>query len=328
MLTPPSDLDETALIKALAGWGLRDARLEYLPVGFGSHHWRAEREDGTRAFVTVDDLAAGFQAGDDVDTAFDGLVRAYGTAAALRDTAGLEFVLAALPDDESVLLRRVGARYAVSVVPFVDGTSSFGAYETKEERRRAAELVGRVHTAGEVVGSDLPLRDDYTIYARFELGEALTLLDRPWTTGPFGEPARALLAARADDLERRLREYDVSAERVRERSGSWVVTHGEPHRGNLLVGADGRLHLVDWDTTRVAPRERDLWLVLDDDLTGWDEYTAIVGDVELDREGLALAEERWALSDIALFVDVLRRPHADDDQTGKTFRSLRSYLAL
>ena len=52
MLTPPTDLDPAALAAALAHWGLGDARLEYLPVGFGSHHWRAGD-----AFVTVDDLA-------------------------------------------------------------------------------------------------------------------------------------------------------------------------------------------------------------------------------------------------------------------------------
>jgi spectinomycin phosphotransferase len=189
-----------------------------------------------------------------------------------------------------------------------------------------AELVGRLHAAGELVPSDLPLQDDYAIYSRARLTEALTILGTPWTGGPFAERARALLAARAEDVERRLRDYDARVERVRARSDSSVVTHGETHRGNFLVGADGRLHLVDWDTTRIAQRERDLWLVLDDELTGWDEYTAVVGDVKLDVEGLALARERWDLSDIALFVDVLRRPHGDDEDTAKTFEGLRHYL--
>jgi aminoglycoside phosphotransferase (APT) family kinase protein len=39
-----------------------------------------------------------------------------------------------------------------------------------------------------------------------------------------------------------------------------VLTHGEPHPGNLIqVGS--RWMLVDWDTTLVAPPERDLWLL-------------------------------------------------------------------
>jgi aminoglycoside phosphotransferase (APT) family kinase protein len=59
---------------------------------------------------------------------------------------------------------------------------------------------------------------------------------------------------------------------VRESSDSWVVTHGEPHRGNVIRDPRGGVYLVDWDTTLIAPRERDLRMVLDRELTGWDEY--------------------------------------------------------
>jgi Phosphotransferase enzyme family len=320
MLTPPSDLDEATIAHALAQWGLRTPELEYLPVGFGSHHWRTGD-----TFVTVDDLAAGFQAGDDEDDAFAALERAYGTASALRD-GGLEFVLAPVPDDEGRSIRRLTERYAVSVTPFVDGTStSWGAYESKDERRRVAEFVGRLHVAGERV-RDRPQRDELTIPSRSVLLDALATLDVPWESGPYADPARAALAAAADDLHRRLAAYDEDAARVLERTDSWVVTHGEPHRANFIVTSDG-LRLVDWDTTRLAPRERDLWLVLDDELTGWDEYAAVVGDVSLERETLALYRRWWSLADIAVFTADLRRPHVDSEQSAANLKSLRENLA-
>jgi Phosphotransferase enzyme family len=320
MLTPPSDLDEATIAHALARWGLRTPELEYLPVGFGSHHWRT-----CDTFVTVDDLAAGFQAGDDEDDAFAALERAYGTASALQDV-GLEFVLAPVPDDEGRSIRRLTRRYAVSVTPFVDGTStSWGAYESKDERRRVAELVGRLHVLGDRVRA-LPQRDELTIPSRSVLLDALATLDVPWESGPYADPARAALAAAADDLHRRLAAYDEDAARVLERTDSWVVTHGEPHRANFIVTSDG-LRLVDWDTTRLAPRERDLWLVLDDELTGWDEYAAVVGDVSLERETLALYRRWWSLADIAVFTADLRRPHVDSEQSAANLKSLRDNLA-
>lgn len=327
MLTPPSDLDSAALVHALAHWELRDSRLEYLPVGFGSHHWSADGSDGRRAFVTVDDLAAGFQGGEEVDAAFAALERAYGTAASLRDSGGLEFVLAPLEDDEGVPVRRLNARYAVSVAPFVDGTSSpFGAYESKDERRRMGELLGRLHVAGALVPADLPRRDDCCIHSRSALSEALASLNLQWETGHFAEPTRVLLAAHVEELNLRLRNYDALASKVRQRSESWVLTHGEPHRGNVIVDALGGLRLVDWDTTLVAPRERDLRMVLDEELTGWDEYTATFGDVSLDHEALALYREGWELSDIAVFVALSRQPHEEDENTAATFAHLLEYL--
>ena len=148
-------------MRALEHWGVHDPELEYLPVGFGSHHWRADAA-GERWFVTVDDLEAGFQSED----AFDTLEHAYRTAAALRDV-GLEFVLAPLADDEGTPIRRLTARYAVSVTPFVDGTStSFGAYDSKDERRRMGGLLGRLHVAGRRVPASLPRRDELTIPSR------------------------------------------------------------------------------------------------------------------------------------------------------------------
>lgn len=326
MLSPPSDLDLDELVLALPRWGLRDPRLEYLPVGFGSHHWRADTDDA-RVFVTVDDLAAGFQAGDSVDEAFAALERAYRTAASLRGVGGLEFVLGPLPDDEGTPIRRLSERYTVSVTPFVDGaSSSWGPYESNDERRRVAELLGRLHVAGALVPADLPRRDDLTIPSRSVLDDALASLEEPWGTGPFADPARALLSASSDELRERLKAYDADAARTHERSDSWVVTHGEPHRANLIVGANGELRLIDWDTTRVAPRERDLWMVLDDELTGWDEYAAVCGDVSLDTEALDLCRRWWDLADIATFTALFRRQHADDENTAATFAGLRAYL--
>jgi spectinomycin phosphotransferase len=312
------------LVRILALWGLREARLEYLPVGFGSHHWGARDGGGQRFFVTVDDLEAGFQAGDDADGAFAALERAYRTAAALRDDAGLEFVLAPVYDGEGAIIRRLDERYAVSMAPFVDGTtSSYGEYESDDERKRIGGLLGRLHAAGAGIPVGLPRRDDCSIPARTTLDEALASHDRPWNTGPFAEPTQALLADRADELDRRLRDYDALAARVRERSDSWVVTHGEPHRANVIVDTRGGLRLVDWDTTLVAPRERDLVMVLDERLTGWNEYIAVAGEVPLDYEALELYRRWWDLADIAVFLVLFRRPHEEDENTVASFEVLR-----
>ena len=326
MLTSPTDLDHDELVRALMPWGVDEPRLVYLPVGFGAHHWHAE-DDGTRWFVTVDDLAAGFQRAADTDAAFAALERAYRTAAVLRDEAGLEFVLAPLLDNEGVILRRVDERYAVSVAPFVEGTSSsFGEYESAAERRRMAELVGRLHVAGDRIPADLPRRDDCSIPSRAVLDEALATLDEPWDTGPFADAARVLLADRADTVDARLRRYDALAERVRGRAESWVVTHGEPHRANVMVDALRRTRLVDWDTTLVAPRERDLCMVLDEELTGWSEYLSVVGDVSLDAEALELYRRWWSLADIAVFVALFRSPHQEDENTVASLTFLRRNL--
>ena len=328
MLTEPRDLDRTELEQLLERrWGLRDPTLDYLPVGFGSHHWRSVDSRGTHSFVSVDDLEAGFQAGPDTDAAFAALDRAFRTAATLRDDAGLEFVVAPLADDEGFVLRRLSDRYAVRVSPLIEGErSGFGAYETPEDRRRMGAALGRLHAATERVPSGLPRRESFELPSRRALEEALHDLDRPWDSGPFGEPTRKLLHSSAAELERRLGDYDELAARVRAGSESWVVTHGEPHRANVIRDPHGGLHLVDWDTTLIAPRERDLRMVLDDDLTGWDDYRARAGAASLSQEALRLYRWSWDLADIGIFVAGFRRPHERTEDTDAYWDSLAGYL--
>jgi Ser/Thr protein kinase RdoA (MazF antagonist) len=297
-------------------------------VGFGSHHWRAVDSSGAQRFVTVDDLHAGFQAGPDTDAAFAALERAFRTAAWLRDEAELEFVVAPLHDDEGALIRRLDDRYAVTVLPLIVGESStWGAYEADDDRRRMGGVLGRLHAVTADVPAGLPRREDLELPSRAALVEALRDLDRRWTSGPFGEPARRLLQVNADRVEQRLKEYDELAAKVRESSERWVVTHGEPHRANVIRDPHGGVHLVDWDTTLIAPRERDLRMVLNEDLTGWDEYVAAAGDATLDRQAVELYRRWWELADTAIFVGLLHRRHERTEDTVASWESLRAILS-
>ena len=328
MLTEPRDLDRSELRLALeGGWGLRDPQLDYLAVGFGSHHWSAIDAGGTRRFVTVDDLDASFRAGTDSDSAFADLDRAFRTAAALRDEAGLDFVVAPLFDGDGGLLRRVSQRYAMTVLPFVDGQSSeFGPYESADDRREVGDMLGRLHASSDRVPNELPRREDFAVPARDALVGALNDRHRSWASGPFAEPARKLLQRNADELERRLLEYDELTAVVRLGSHSWVVTHGEPHAANVIRDPEGGLHLVDWDTTLIALRERDLHAVLDEDLTSWQEYSEHAGPASLNQDALKLYRWWWNLADIAVFVAEFRRPHERTEDTVASWEILARNL--
>jgi len=125
----------------------------------------------------------------------------------------------------------------------------------------------------------------------------------------------------------RLQAYDELADGVRASSDSWVITHGEPHRANVIRDPQGGVHLVDWDTTLIAPRERDLQMVLDQDLTGWDEYSELARVESLNHEALRLYRWWWELTDIAVFVAGFRQPHERTEDMVAAWEILARNLA-
>ena len=108
-------------------------------------------------------------------------------------------------------------------------------------------MLAELHRAP--VGTDL--RRGLDVPARDQLVAALDAVDTPWEAGPLSEAARLALAPHVSTIFGWLKELDDLTASTSD-SAHQVVTHGEPHPGNVLSTASG-LVLVDWDTCLLAP---------------------------------------------------------------------------
>ncbi|MEV4013102.1 phosphotransferase [Nonomuraea angiospora] len=301
----PDSFDEGLLLPALGAWGIGARTLDYAPVGFGDYHWVA---DG-RWFITVADVRR---------RGFDGLRLAMDTAAALRAEAELDFVVAPLrTTDGATLLRLDRHRWAMSVFPYTNGLAGeFGEEQPAEDRAAIIDLLAALHATPPPLSTPpRPLE----LTGRAALEQALQDTRLPWPGGPYAEPAREVIADHAGVLRRRLAEFDRAAART----GEAVVTHGEPHPGNLLRSG-GRWLLVDWDTVGLAVPERDLWLVARDagDLARYADATGRTPD----PAALELYRLRWALDDVAEFVEWFRSPHGRTPDAEQSWDALTGTL--
>lgn len=324
MLSRPEGLTDDDLMRALRrGWGLRRAEVEHAPVGFGSYHWqvRCGRE---RWFATVDDMHARRQ------NDSEPLVLARGRLAAalagtrqLRD-AGLDFVVAPVPDASGGLLRALDQRYVLAVYPFVEGRTH--TWQTILDREERAAVVGRLAQLHAVNPSRcaVVLADDFALPQLDGLRAAMADQEASWHGGPFAEPARALLAKHAGALTAVLERYDALVASVVHRGAGLVPTHGEPHPGNT-IGTDDGIVLIDWDTLLLAPPERDLWSLHDDDPDALDLYRAATGRV-IDPDAMHLYRLRWDLAEICLYVTQFRAPHERSEDITEAWDELRNYL--
>ncbi|MDP9262595.1 MAG: hypothetical protein M3O89_11575, partial [Actinomycetota bacterium] len=74
MRSLPEEFEAGELIGFLAdGWDFDVRAADYAVVGGGSYHWVVNDREGTRGFVTVDDLDQKAWLGDTRESVFDGL---------------------------------------------------------------------------------------------------------------------------------------------------------------------------------------------------------------------------------------------------------------
>ncbi len=312
----PAGLADTEVVAALARhWDIDVSELRYLPVGFGGYHWSAHDAGGGHWFVTATDVAR-FASHADVEQAMSTAVR--------LAQAGLEFVLAPVPAASGRAACPAGARYAITVSPFVDGTpGSWGDAMTSADLAAVTGMLARLHAVREDPG-EVPVRA-LELPNRAVVETSLRERAEPWPTGPYGEPTRALVNNHAASLAKALDTFDELTAELTFSAGELVITHGEPHSGNL-IRADNGLLLIDWDMVGLALPERDLWWIVSDSGAEAARYAQLTGRA-VDETALSSYRLRWDLADLAEFLPWFRGPHEGSADAETAWRGLADIVA-
>lgn len=265
---PESLTDEDVRVGLADGWEIAPTAMRYVPLGGGSYHWDVATADGSRWFVSATDLDRAPWLGTDRASSLVTLKTTMNAARALQRRVGCSFVLAPIPSAGGDVVRVVRERYGAVVHPFVEGScGDFGARLHGSQLSAAVDIVAALHASPT---SSVELHELVELEARKALAptsECAAILDR----------------------------YDTLAARVAGRPR--VITHGEPHAGNLMT-ADRLTYLIDWDTAALALPERDLWLLHDH---GNQEvvslYEARTG-YSADPGALAFYRLRWRIEEL------------------------------
>jgi len=305
---PPADFGDAELTAALhTHWNLIAASARYLAVGFGGFHWQVTDDRGMCWFATASALGG--------DDDFADLTAAMAAATALAEL-GLDFVVAPVRSVVGQSVARVRPDYAMTLYRYADGTPGrWGDVLGRSDREAVVRMLAALHQipAGLWV---LPARS-VALSAADVLQAALRERDNRWDGGPFSEPARMVLSGAADGLQGALGRFTQLAAQVARAGAAPVITHGEPHAGNLMrQGA--RFLLVDWDTAGLALPERDLWWVLSPSGREAELYARLTGR-DVSPAAADLYRLRWDLDDICMDLAELRASHERNRDTEVAF---------
>jgi spectinomycin phosphotransferase len=300
------DIDESALAGTVAAaWSIVVAGLDFLPVGADpdSAAWRVTVKRGPPLFLKLRK-----QGIDPVGLA---------VARHLHDQ-GVPEVVAPLSTGSGALAVPFGPA-ALVLYPYIEGRDGFSAPLPPDAIRALGSALRRVHETSlpQSLRGRLGIEDWSPRWRQAVLdllGQLATIEGDNVVTG-----LTSLLSAREREVRLIADRAASLAGRLGARTMEPVLCHTDLHHGNVLVGADGIAHIVDWDAPKRAPRERDLMFVgagvggtRQDPEEEAAQFHAGYGAVTTDPAAIAYYRYERIVEDIAATAgEVLRGPGPD-----------------
>ncbi len=251
MLTPPALSDGRIVACLQDHYGLRIRRVTFLPLGadVNSAVYRVDADDGTPYFLKL--RSGDF---DEVAVAVPAWLHAQGIRSVMAPIATKTHRLWVNADGFDWIL-----------YPFIAGTNGFEVVLSHAQWIVLGETLAAIHATvlPAELGRRVP-REDYSSRWRDQVREYHQRVEQVETSAS-DDPIAASFAAFWNMKRHEIRCIVDRAEQLgrvlQHRASAFVLCHADLHAGNVLVGANDELVIVDWDNPILAPKERDLMFV-------------------------------------------------------------------
>lgn len=309
-------LDVSAIAACLEShYGIRVASIAYLPIGYdlSASVYEVVAADGTRYFLKL-------WSGPVTETSL--LIQR-----ALID-CGIRNVLAPQPTRESAVWSPLDgpAGYSVVLHPFIRGESAMVAGMSDDQWRQFGATLRAIHDSG--LGQTFRGRirsETFALPSATLVRRLLAHIDRLEFESAAATRFAEFWRANDGQIQRMLTRVEELGKSLRTKTFELVLCHGDIHAANILVGDDGRIWLIDWDSPLIAPRERDLLFVVGSRIARPVEFREETlffegyGAIEIDSNALIYYRYERIIEDLgefaeSVFMDPDLSEHAREDQ--------------
>jgi spectinomycin phosphotransferase len=287
MLERPKLADDVIVAQLRSSYDLRSVSLEFLPVGNDARAWAYRVETACGEFYLK--LRKGV------------VNKAALIAPQFLQSRGVENAVAPLQTASGQLFARSN-EYSLMLYPYIQGESEWNMPLTWTQWRDWGGIMRSIHSA--TIPANLVHDIPREVFAVKWL-EKLARVEKALARGEYkGEVAGAVAELWRDNsavIELCRGRYLSLGARLERHSPEFALCHADIHSANIIIDATGFIHIVDWDETLLAPKERDLMFFIDDgrpaDTT--DAFMAGYCDRSVDLLGLAYYKYDWVIQELA-----------------------------
>jgi spectinomycin phosphotransferase len=250
MLEKPALTDDQIAAALRQSYGLAVAGLDFLPVGYDNNAWvyRVTANDGARTFLKVR----------------RGPINVPGLRVPrfLKDQ-GIEAVVAPLRANGDLPWTELDG-FKLILYPFLEAETGYAVGLSDAQWIEFGATLKRLHATPLPADLAAQMRVETFVSRHVPIVRALSARIAAGEfngTDPYQRELADFWGVRQPEIDWLLDRTEALSQRLRARPTTPVVCHADIHTHNVLVDGDGRLYIVDWDETLLAPKERDLMFV-------------------------------------------------------------------
>ena len=241
--------DKTELLQNLStAYGLPLQSITFFPEGEDSYGYITVAETGEKYFAKASTSVPNSR---------------LHVASLLRHRCNITGVVAPLETQEGEL-SIPWYNFRVSLFPLIEGKSRWDLWKvgkdfTDAELSETGALLATIHGCPETIVANHLTVAKYDLPSRHELHTVLEASKKE--IQPQNQYQKQLLdglTKHSSEILQAIERYDSLGCSATALQTPFVITHGDPTPGNLIVDTNNQLHLIDWDGVCLGPPEKDL----------------------------------------------------------------------
>jgi spectinomycin phosphotransferase len=202
--------------------------------------------------------------------------------------------------------------YKMILYPFIEGQDGFDRELTNEHRRILGAALKAIHSAQ--VPPELRKlipQETFSPQWRENLKSFQSLVENKTFDDPTATKLAEFMKSKSSEIDQLVERTEELASEIKSRSLERVLCHTDVHGGNILIGNDDKLYIVDWDDIMLAPKERDLmfigggidniWKTKQEEAVFYESY----GKTEINLSALAYYRYARIIEDLAVICEQL-----------------------
>jgi len=200
------------------------------------------------------------------------------------------------------------------VSEFIDGTDGFSCDLKDDQWVTLGNIMRQIHNV------DVPQslqrvirRENFSAKRRDAVRELYANIDSLSITDDISRKFTTFLKEHATVIHQLVDRAEQLEEQIQSQLPEFVLRHSDIHGGNVLLGENGKIYIVDWDDPIMAPKERDLMFIGGGVANVWNKPHELelfykgYGKTKIDNTILAYYRQERIVEDIAEYSQLFFR---------------------